>query len=202
MQKTKIEWCDYTWNPITGCRRGCKYCYARRIHDRFNKYPFSEIVFHPFRMDDLLSLGIKKPSIIFVGSMSDIEYWNKDDIDTILKEVSFYHYHTFMFLTKNPYSYYGFYWPRNTMQGLTMELTQTQDCQSLYSRIMLDMPRPYLSIEPLMGTLKIEIKGFEKIIVGAMTGPGAIKPKSEWIQSIIKNTDKEKVFWKQNIKIN
>ena len=35
MNKTKIEWCDSTWNPVTGCFHGCKYCYARRIAERF-----------------------------------------------------------------------------------------------------------------------------------------------------------------------
>ena len=33
--KTKIDWCDATWNPVTGCLHGCKYCYARRIAERF-----------------------------------------------------------------------------------------------------------------------------------------------------------------------
>jgi protein gp37 len=35
MNKSKIEWCDYTWNPVTGCLHGCNYCYARRIAERF-----------------------------------------------------------------------------------------------------------------------------------------------------------------------
>ena len=35
MLKTKIEWCDSTWNPITGCRHKCPYCYARRMAERF-----------------------------------------------------------------------------------------------------------------------------------------------------------------------
>lgn len=35
VQKTNIEWCDATWNPVTGCKRGCEYCYARRIAGRF-----------------------------------------------------------------------------------------------------------------------------------------------------------------------
>lgn len=34
--KTKIDWCDSSWNPITGCLHGCEYCYARRIAERFN----------------------------------------------------------------------------------------------------------------------------------------------------------------------
>lgn len=35
MNKTKIEWCDSTWNPVTGCCHDCEYCYARRIAERF-----------------------------------------------------------------------------------------------------------------------------------------------------------------------
>lgn len=33
--KTKIDWCDASWNPVTGCLHGCKYCYARKIAERF-----------------------------------------------------------------------------------------------------------------------------------------------------------------------
>lgn len=35
MNKTKIDWCDSTWNPVTGCLHGCEYCYARGIAKRF-----------------------------------------------------------------------------------------------------------------------------------------------------------------------
>lgn len=35
MDKSKIEWCDSTWNPVTGCLHGCEYCYARKIANRF-----------------------------------------------------------------------------------------------------------------------------------------------------------------------
>jgi protein gp37 len=35
MNKTAIEWCDYTWNPITGCLHKCPYCYAEKITKRF-----------------------------------------------------------------------------------------------------------------------------------------------------------------------
>lgn len=35
MNKSGIEWCDHTWNPITGCRHGCSYCYADKMSLRF-----------------------------------------------------------------------------------------------------------------------------------------------------------------------
>lgn len=32
---TKIDWCDTSWNPVTGCYHKCEYCYARGIATRF-----------------------------------------------------------------------------------------------------------------------------------------------------------------------
>ena len=34
MNRTDIDWCDVTWNPVTGCKRDCPYCYAKKIADR------------------------------------------------------------------------------------------------------------------------------------------------------------------------
>ena len=36
--KTDIDWCTHTWNPVTGCRHGCDYCYARRYTIRFQPH--------------------------------------------------------------------------------------------------------------------------------------------------------------------
>lgn len=33
--KTKIDWCNSSWNPVTGCLHECAYCYARKIAERF-----------------------------------------------------------------------------------------------------------------------------------------------------------------------
>lgn len=38
MNKTKIDWCDMTWNPVTGCLHKCEYCYARKIAERFSGF--------------------------------------------------------------------------------------------------------------------------------------------------------------------
>ena len=37
---TKIDWCDATWSPVTGCLHGCEYCYARKIAYRFGSIGF------------------------------------------------------------------------------------------------------------------------------------------------------------------
>lgn len=39
---TEIEWCDTTWNPVTGCQKvsdGCKHCYAERVFNRMAANP-------------------------------------------------------------------------------------------------------------------------------------------------------------------
>jgi len=57
MYKTKIDWADSTWNPITGCRHGCEYCYAKgianRFAGRFNQYIGENINKSDGRLNDL-----------------------------------------------------------------------------------------------------------------------------------------------------
>lgn len=102
MRNTKIEWCDVTWNPVTGCYHGCLYCYARKIAERFGSnireammtaagYEGSTIIleqpyfydnriepypygFSPtFHMYRLHDLErVKEPSVVFVCSMADL----------------------------------------------------------------------------------------------------------------------------------
>ena len=59
--KTKIDWCDATWNPVTGCLHGCEYCYARRIAERFEPYeiydPEMALQRHAIANKQLIGLG-------------------------------------------------------------------------------------------------------------------------------------------------
>ncbi len=38
MLNSRIDWCNSTWNPVTGCLHGCEYCYARNIAHRFGGF--------------------------------------------------------------------------------------------------------------------------------------------------------------------
>ena len=71
--KTKIDWCDASWNPVTGCLHGCDYCYARGIANRFGTHIGSKDNLHvldtPIRCSDTycfmqmagISAGRKQP---------------------------------------------------------------------------------------------------------------------------------------------
>jgi protein gp37 len=108
MAKTRIEWADKVWNPVTGCTKvseGCRNCYAEVIANRFwGERKFTDVQCHPDR------LGIpshwRKPSKIFVNSMSDL--FHEDVPDDFIREVFSAMYlpenrkHTFIVLTKRP----------------------------------------------------------------------------------------------------
>lgn len=63
MNKTKIEWCDSTWNPVTGCFHDCEYCYARRIANRFggidpnNNGPINTVYLEPQALNEPVKEG-------------------------------------------------------------------------------------------------------------------------------------------------
>ena len=40
--KTKIDWCDSSWNPVTGCMHDCGYCYARTLAKRYGGFDHDE----------------------------------------------------------------------------------------------------------------------------------------------------------------
>lgn len=130
MNKTRIEWCDSTWNPVTGCLHGCEYCYARKIANRFGKvdpliadefknvekvqcfvkpdnpYPYLfKPTFHRYRLDEPSKK--MKGQNIFVCSMADLfgewvlDEWIKEIFEACEKAPQ----HNYLFLTKNPKRY-------------------------------------------------------------------------------------------------
>jgi len=104
--KSKIEWCDATWNPVTGCTkvsRGCKNCYAEGVANRFwGDRKFTDIQCHEDRLDQ--PLRWKKPRRIFVNSMSDLFHPDVPDkfIGAVWSKMLEAPQHTFVVLTKRP----------------------------------------------------------------------------------------------------
>lgn len=126
---TKIEWCDRTWNVITGCTpisEGCQNCYAKRMSNRLKgrcgydaDNPF-KVTLHQDRLDQ--PLRWKKPRKIFVCSMGDLFHKDVpfDQISQVFDVMCSWRWptkeaecsgdaslledpgHTFMVLTKRP----------------------------------------------------------------------------------------------------
>jgi protein gp37 len=104
---TGIEWTDRTWNPVTGCTKvspGCDHCYAEGIANRFagtKAFPNGfDITLHDSRLTRPLSW--RKPSRIFVNSMSDLFHADVPDqfIAKVFAVMALAPQHTFQILTK------------------------------------------------------------------------------------------------------
>jgi len=199
MNKTKIEWTDYTWNPVTGCLRNCYYCYVKRLKN-YDQTP----TFHPDRMGQ--PFKVKKPARIFVCSTADLfAEWNQNRcIRLIMRVVEKCPQHTFQFLTKSPEGYNGWEFPENCWLGVTV--TESGQLDKLAQSDFFKTPNfKFISFEPLLGPIHDQLPGSVSwIILGAMTGSHseAHKPDPIWIQNILLKAAQNKtaVFLKNNLK--
>ena len=212
MNKTKIDWCEYTWNPVTGCKNNCKYCYARKIANRFanggwevyhegdfttlyNAYPKAlyparfEPTFYPHRLDELNRKT--KGRSIFVCSMADLfgDWIPYSWIKEVLNACTESPHHTYLFLTKNPKRYMELEkekllpWSDNFWFGSS--LTKPDDEFAWFKDKKFHW---FVSIEPILEPFKA-LDYFhlpEWVIVGAETGNRKDKtiPKRGWIENI------------------
>lgn len=103
---TGIEWCDETWNPVTGCTKvspGCQHCYAEGLARRlWRGRPFTDVRFHADRL--LTPLSWRKRRAVFVNSMSDLfhEDVGHDELAAIFAVMALAREHLFLVLTKRP----------------------------------------------------------------------------------------------------
>jgi len=116
--KTKIAWCDATWNPIIGCSRvspGCEHCYAERLSGSRLRHleTYGSVVddvgrwngrtlFMPDRLDQ--PMRWKRPRKIFVNDMGDTfhESVKFETIAALFGVMAACQQHTFQVLTKRP----------------------------------------------------------------------------------------------------
>ena len=123
--RTKIEWSEATWNPVTGCTKvseGCRHCYAEALAPKVfagqtvtlelfddelaetvvRPRRFTDVRTHPDRVDK--PLHWRKPRRVFVNSMSDLFHEDVPDefIDQVFGMMALSPRHTFQVLTKRP----------------------------------------------------------------------------------------------------
>ena len=182
MNKTGIEWTDYTWNPVTGCKHDCRFCYARAMYRRFGES--FEPRFRPERLDGPSS--IKKPSKIFVCSVADLfGEWVPDDwIRSVLSVATANLQHTFQFLTKNPARLPNLNpWPGNCWVGATTTDQDQWDAAVKYLP-KVDASVRFISAEPLLADIEPSDWCPEWLIIGPCTGRYASQPSPQWVKRL------------------
>jgi len=156
--KSRIEWTEATWNPVTGCSKvsqGCVNCYALRDWARLSKTPttvyygrkFTDVQCHPERLDQ--PLRWTKPRRVFVNSMSDLFHDAVPDefIDQVFAVMALCPRHTFQVLTKRPermLDYIATNWRDGNIQN-RMDDIETRD-RTLFPG---DAPPPLMKDWPL-----------------------------------------------------
>ncbi len=199
MGKTKIEWTNYTKNPIKGiCKTGCPWCYAIRMYKRFKWNP--EIRFAPEVLDEIK--GIKKPSKIFLCSTHEIfgkwipNKWRKEIYKTIKNNPD----HIFQLLTKQPQNipYYDF--GKNVWIGVT--ITNEKEKKKIDYIRKVKCGVRFVSFEPLLDNIYPDLKDIDWIIIGKLTGSKKIKLEKEWVLDIMREARARHIpiFIKNNIK--
>ena len=172
--KSKIEWTDSTWNPITGCTpasEGCRNCYAKAMAERFPRVhsgdgairKFSDVTFHPERLDQ--PLRWRKPRKIFVCSMGDLFHseayidWLSDIWDIMIRCPQ----HTFLILTKRADNMRSLLSPPNpclpTLPNVWLGVTcENQRTANERIPILLDTPAAmrFVSVEPMLEEINIK----------------------------------------------
>ena len=210
---TGIEWTDATWNPVTGCTKvspGCAHCYAEAITLRFKRGgPFlpgkTTIRLHVDRLDQPAKW--RRPRRIFVNSMSDLFHEDVpfEFVDDIFKVMSDNPRHTYQILTKRPERMLGYVewthgreWPAQVWAGVSVENQYWADRRVTLLRQVPASIR-FLSCEPLLKPLELELNGIHWVIVGGESGHRARKMEESWVVEIKRQCERARVafFFKQ-----
>lgn len=204
MNKTKIEYLDFTWNPGVGCSgTGCavrEKCWAMRSAKR-QKCPLCKAFvphFHPERLNQPIKriLGATI-GCCFSGEFFELEPEARAKILNVIHSA---YWHEFLILTKQPHKIPHEDYPDNLWIGVT--INKVEDLW----RLGLLKNRPgvkhrFISFEPLYEDLKLaNLEDIEWIIIGAQTRPLKL-PARTWVTNLMDSAEHRKipVFMKNNL---
>ena len=210
--RTRIEWTNATWNPTTGCTKvsaGCDHCYAavlaaRRLSDIYlartpandsaanRRDPFA-VRLWPERLS--YPLRWKEPRRIFVNSMSDLfhadipEAFQRRIFEVMLQADQ----HIYQVLTKRPSRAERFVRrnPDLFVAGIVpahIWIGASVENQVVIHRVdqLRQVPAEvrFLSCEPLLGALELDLDSIDWVIVGGESGIGYRPLNLDWARSV------------------
>jgi protein gp37 len=211
-QRSAIEWTDATWNPVTGCTQvsaGCDHCYALTLaHRRLKEFylrrepveatevgradPFS-VRLWPERLGEPLSW--KAGRMVFVNSMSDLfhaaipEEFVRAAFETMLTA----DWHIYQILTKRPSRALRFVrrnadlFTRGVVPDHIWLGTSVENSEVRYRVDHLQMVPAkvrFLSCEPLLGPLRLPLRGIAWVIAGGESGRGWRPVDLDWVRGL------------------
>ena len=222
MSKTKIQWTERTWNPVTGCSKvseGCRHCYAETMAKRLQgmgqkRYANGfTLTLHPEALNE--PKKVKEPSMFFVCSMADLFHKDVpfDFVDKVMETIEACPRHTFQILTKRPERMVEYFigrakrlhrlfdLPDNVWVGVTVESEREIPRISVLRRLLTHSKNiKFISCEPLLGDLgMLNLAAIDLVIVGGESGPQARPMQKQWVLNIMRQCEEQCVnfFFKQ-----
>ncbi|MGK7924629.1 MAG: DUF5131 family protein [Spirulina sp.] len=203
---TGIEWTERTWNPTTGCDKvssGCLHCYAEAITQRFpQNFPNGfKLTLHEDRLNK--PKHWRKPSLIFVNSMSDLFHKDipLDFLKKVFQTITETPQHIYQILTKRPERMLALEselnWSDNIWLGVSVENQNHVDRIDLLREMPVKVH--FLSCEPLLGALDLDLTNIQWVIVGGESGNNHRPINIEWVREIRDRCQSSQVpfFFKQ-----
>lgn len=187
---------------MTGCKRGCWYCYAEDMFNRFDKS--FEPTFHPERLEE--PYKVTKPSKIFVGSVCDLfaEWTDRDWMWKVLDAIDECPVpHNWQLLTKSPENIPIGNWAcvKNIWLGATV--TSKDNIANIAEIRNRQAKVHFISFEPLLGRIEnLDLRGIDWVIVGALTGSKKVKLQFDWLTPILDECGDKNIplFMKNNLR--
>lgn len=199
-----ISWAAWSWNPVTGCLHGCKYCYARELATKSSYETAYPVGFTPLFHAERLSAPENTPvpqgdnpadRRVFVCSMADLYgNWVPDEwIDQVHEVCMANPQWQYLFLTKYPKRYLQVQLPRTAWVGTSVDEQKRVRLAEDSFRSITDVAVKWLSLEPLREPLEFsDLSMFDWIVIGAQTQTiqpwGAepeFAPPFEWIARLV-----------------
>lgn len=178
MNETAINWTNLTWNPFSGCEKvseGCKFCYAEKLAELKRGKAFPNgfgLTYRPHKLSE--PFKVKKPSLIFVNSMSDL-FWEKADDsyrDRIVDVIEQTPQHQYQVLTKRAHEMLRYSkrrtLPTNLWAGVSVENQRHIDRIEILRKVKARIR--FVSSEPLLGPLNMDLTGIHWLIAGGESG--------------------------------
>ena len=211
MSLTDIEWTDITWNVVSGCDKvsaGCRNCYASPTAHRLAGNPNPKVAAAyagvtertgaaaptwtglvrclPARL--ALPFSLTQPSKIFVNSMSDLFHRDVplEFLARVFEVMAACPWHVFQILTKRAGRLAALApelpRPPNVWMGVSVEDEDARWRVDCLRRVPAAVR--FLSCEPLLGPLPLDLTGIGWVITGGESGPGARPFDPAWAAAI------------------